>query len=95
MDQAVSVLNLSAPDYIKLDVDGIEHFILKGGIQTLKGVKSIILEVNDDYFQQANACKEILLSAGFYLKHKKQSELNKGTEFRHTFNQIWNRKDTI
>ena len=29
MDQAVEILGLPAPDFIKMDVDGIEHFILK------------------------------------------------------------------
>jgi len=31
MVDAVKLLNIPQPDYIKLDVDGIEHLILKGG----------------------------------------------------------------
>ena len=49
MDQAVSLMNLPAPDFIKLDVDGIEHFILEGGTNTLRGIKSILIEINDDF----------------------------------------------
>ena len=93
MDQAVSLLNLPAPDFIKLDVDGIEHFILKGGTTTLRGIKSILLEINDDFVQQAENSKRLLENAGLELKYKKQSKLAEHTEFKHTFNQIWKRAD--
>ena len=46
MDQAVNLLNLPQPDYIKIDVDGIEHLILKGGSKTLKNAKSLLIEVD-------------------------------------------------
>ena len=36
MDQAVSHLNLPEPDFIKLDVDGIEHFVLEGGAKNIE-----------------------------------------------------------
>ena len=29
------------PNYIKIDVDGIEHLILKGGIKLLKNIKIV------------------------------------------------------
>ena len=32
MVDAVGLLRISQPDYIKMDGDGIEHLILKGGI---------------------------------------------------------------
>ena len=93
MDQAVSLMNLPAPDFIKLDVDGIEHFILEGGTNTLRGIKSILLEINDDFVQQAENSKRLLENAGLELKYKKQSKLVEHTEFTHTFNQIWKRAD--
>ena len=43
------------PNYIKLDVDGIEHLILKGGEKTIlksEILKSIILEINEDFDHQ-------------------------------------------
>jgi len=91
MDKAVSLLNLPAPDFIKLDVDGIEHFILGGGTITLRGIKSIIIEINDDFVQQAEDAKMFLKQAGLELKYKKQNKLVEHTEFKNTFNQIWER----
>jgi FkbM family methyltransferase len=91
MDQAVSHLNLPTPDFIKLDVDGIEHLVLEGGKRTLRGIESILIEINDDFVQQAENSKRLLKNAGLELKYKKQSKLAEHTKFKHTFNQIWER----
>jgi FkbM family methyltransferase len=37
---------LPQPDHIKIDVDGLEWNVIKGAIDTLKGVKSLLIEVN-------------------------------------------------
>ena len=44
------------PDYIKIDVDGIEHLILEGGKETLKNkkIKSILIEINENFEDQKN-----------------------------------------
>ena len=89
IDQAVSLLKIKSPDYIKLDVDGIEHIILQGGEEVLKKVKGILIEINDDFSEQANIAKKLLQKAGLQFKHKKQSELHKNSVFKNTFNQIW------
>ena len=39
MEEAIRDLAIPKPDYIKLDVDGLEHFILRGGISVLQDVK--------------------------------------------------------
>jgi FkbM family methyltransferase len=39
-------LGLPQPDHIKLDVDGLEHLVIKGAMKTLKNVKSILIEIN-------------------------------------------------
>jgi FkbM family methyltransferase len=45
LDDAVDRLNLSRIDFLKIDVDGYEYPVLKGGLQTLKIHKpSIIME---------------------------------------------------
>ena len=44
MVDAVNPLNIPQPDYIKMDVDGIEHLILKGGISILDKVKGLLVE---------------------------------------------------
>ena len=80
------------PSLIKIDVDGIEHLILKGASKTLKSekLKSLFIEVNDDFKEQAHQVKTILESAGFALKEKRHSEIIDGSEkFGRTYNQIW------
>ena len=52
MDQAVSTFKLPQPDFIKMDVDGIEHFILQGGKNVLDKINGILIEINDElYFE--------------------------------------------
>ena len=56
-DNILSSLNLKSPDYIKIDVDGIEHLILEGSRKTLESVKSILVEINDDFDEQATTTR--------------------------------------
>ena len=49
MDEAVSLLRLAPPEFIKMDVDGIEHIILRGGARVLAGARGILLEINDGF----------------------------------------------
>lgn len=80
------------PSIIKIDVDGIEHLILKGATKTLSisTLKSIFIEVNDDFEEQSAQVKTILESAGFKLKEKRHSEIFEGSaQFGSTYNQIW------
>ena len=93
LDQAVEVLGLDYPDYIKMDVDGIEHFLLQGGPEVLKQIKGILVEINDDFEEQAGLAKKLLESAGLELLKKKHSQLmeNSTAGFVNTFNQIWTR----
>lgn len=95
MDEMVNNLKIEKPDYIKMDVDGIEHFILKGGEEILKNVKSILIEINDDFFEQSNDSSIILKSAGLTLTHKLHSEMtaNSNAGFGNSYNQIWSRLD--
>jgi FkbM family methyltransferase len=91
IDEIVNKLNIEKPDYIKMDVDGIEHFILQGGLDILKNVKSILIEINDDFIDQSNDCKKILTTAGLTLVHKLHSEMtaNSNAGFGNSYNQIW------
>lgn len=44
IDDFAKLAGIPAPDHIKLDIDGIEELALKGGAQTLRQVKSLIIE---------------------------------------------------
>ena len=73
-----------------MDVDGIEHLILKGYLDTLKNVESILIEVNENYKKQSNEIKQHLVSSGFRLKEKKQIEIiEKSVSLPYFYNQIW------
>lgn len=79
MNEAVSSLKLQQPNYIKIDVDGIEHLILKGAAEVLQGVKAVLIEVNEKFETQANETSRYLTEAGFILQGK----------YPQSFNQIW------
>ena len=59
----------TAPHFIKMDVDGIEHYLLRGGRRVLKD-SGILVEINDDFRQQSDSSKELLEKAGLTLLEK-------------------------
>lgn len=90
MDFAVEFLKIPVPDYIKMDVDGIEHLILMGGKNLLKDIKGVIIEINDDFVEQRETATKILMDSGLKLEKKLHSEMIETMqEFKATFNQIW------
>ena len=86
MDEVIDTLNIEPPNYIKIDVDGIEHLILEGGSEVLKSVDSILLEVNDNFAEQSKIINKRLIAAGFSLYKK----CDMGDKF--FFNQWWIRE---
>lgn len=95
LDDMVSVfMNGQVPSAIKLDVDGIEHLILRGGSNIIGHPKcrDILVEVNDDFEEQSSAVQNILRSHKFELIEKKSSEIFSGTDYANVFNQIWQKR---
>jgi hypothetical protein len=82
---------LKIPNYIKIDVDGIEHLILKGGNKYLSNplIKSISIELNENFSEQFNEANKILKDNKFILKHKKRAEGYYEIEFNKIFNYIF------
>ena len=77
---------------VKLDVDGIEHLILKGASKTLKSQKclSILVEVNVDFIEQKDQIEDLLFQYGFTLERKRQSEVSRNSKlFSTSFNYIY------
>lgn len=93
MDEAVERLQLPMPEYVKMDVDGLEHFILQGGPGVLSYVKGVLIEVNDDFREQAEACRRLLTAAGLAMTDKLHSDMIAASEsgFQNSYNQIWQR----
>jgi len=91
MVDAARLLKIPQPLYIKMDVDGIEHLILKGGMPILREVKGALIEINDKFATQANDARKYLQEAGLSLKEKRHAdyfEFHTGAA-KYTFNQIW------
>jgi FkbM family methyltransferase len=91
MVDAVNMLGVAQPDYIKMDVDGIEHLILEGGAPILRGIKSASIEINDEFSTQANNAAASLEAAGLTLRQKRHADHfdTQSGPARHTFNQVW------
>ena len=52
----VNTFNLEKPHYIKIDVDGIEDLILNGCSEILDKVKSIMIEINENFARKRKKC---------------------------------------
>ena len=94
IDNLIEAKILKCPNYIKLDVDGIEHKILDGAKKTLMNndLKSILVEVNENFLDQHKNIIRIMIENNFKLVSKNQniSEVQ-NTKFSKTFNYIYNR----
>jgi FkbM family methyltransferase len=86
MDEINSNLGVSAPDYIKIDVDGIELLILNGGINVLNTVNGLLIELSEKWYDRKLECEKILLNSGLTRVDHKYNKIKKGTS-----NQIWER----
>ena len=87
---------LEIPNYIKIDVDGIEHLILEGAEMFLKDkkVKSILVEVNDNYIEQKNRVLAFMKKNDFILLHKKNNvDETSDNKYYKVFNYIFFKKN--
>jgi len=95
IDYLIEEKILEIPNFIKIDVDGIEHLILNGANKLLmeKNLKSIQIELNENFEFQFNECNKILSAAGFVLKSKNlaSSRRNKSPRFSKMFNCVFER----
>ena len=83
---------LKIPNYIKIDVDGIEHLILKGGLNFLKDkqIKSISVELNENFKEQYNEVMNIMKISKFKFKHKKHcAEFDNSVQFSKLYNFVF------
>jgi len=84
IDSLITDYRLKQPDYIKIDVDGIEYFILQGGVNTLSKVKEILVEVSHSS-KFTNKISEFFTRLGFILDRSENLSDNQS-------NQIWVKK---
>lgn len=95
LDELIKDFNIDIPKYVKIDVDGIEHLILDGatGLLTNNKLKSVLVEINENFIEQTQNVNDIMKNNGFKLREKKQVEESvKGTVFEKSFNCIFDRE---
>ncbi len=84
---------LDIPDYIKIDVDGIEHFILEGGDKFLKNekIKSLSIELNENFKQQYEKVLNLMERFNFEILYKKRNDafFSEKNKFNKTYNYIF------
>jgi FkbM family methyltransferase len=91
-DLLPGALSIPIPDFIKIDVDGIEHLVLRGCRHVLERVRGVQVEVNDAFEAQSQEVRRLLEEAGLQLISKTHSELMQDSAlFSGTFNQVWAR----
>jgi hypothetical protein len=54
------------PDHIKMDVDGLEHRVINGGVESIQKAKTVIIELNTNLKEHNDAVSK-MKSLGFKL----------------------------
>ena len=87
---------LETPDYIKIDVDGIEHLILRGFDKHLHNskIKSLSIEINENFIEQHSKILNIMKINNFKILHKKHNDklFDKNSKFSKIFNYVFIKK---
>ena len=82
LDECTRVFKLQLPNYIKIDVDGVEHLILRGGIKVIQNAESVLIETTEKFKESFDICQKILNQNNFKL-------VSKNKNFSEPGNQIW------
>ena len=83
---------LKVPNYIKIDVDGIEHFILKGAENLLKNqnLKELSIEMNPAYLKQIELINRFMEENNFKQIVSTNSRLLNNKNYKLKLNEINN-----
>ena len=82
LDEFLKIFKCDPPNYVKLDVDGVEHLILRGGRMVLRNVKEVLVEISPEFAEQRDECYAVMTELKFRMKASKKA--------RHsTTNEIW------
>lgn len=68
LDFVREIFKLPTPDHIKVDVDGLEKWILFGAKNALKTTKSVMVEIDSQNQESLNAIVKIMMVNGLILK---------------------------
>ena len=82
-------------NYIKIDVDGIEHLILEGASDHLDNseIRSMSIELNENFKDQVNSVLKIMDKSNFRFKNKKHASMfDNSDKFSKIFNYIFEKQ---
>lgn len=96
IDDFIQTFNPAFPNYIKIDVDGLETKILNGAKKTLKDprMKSIIMEI-DESISEGPLLADQVISLGYLLLYKKHARMFDGGRYDKVYNYVFVRKDDL
>jgi FkbM family methyltransferase len=77
LDDLAAEHGVPAPTHVKIDVDGIEPQIVAGGLETLKGARSVLVELNFKSAADVAVIKR-LVGMGFNVRSKRSIWESKG-----------------
>ena len=85
---------LEIPDYVKIDVDGIEHLILEGADRLLEStkIKEISVEINEDFVEQKQRVENVLSKYNFDLRVKVEGDGYSKLRNKSIFNYTYKKK---
>jgi len=92
LDRLIADFGFPMPDYIKVDVDGLEHKVISGAMNTIRsGVRSVLVEVNtlrNDHLQLVEKMEQL----GFSWSQEQVNQfIRKSGPFEGTGNYIFYR----
>ena len=85
---------LGLPNYIKIDVDGIEHLIIEGADKYLKDptISEILVEINENFFDQKKYILNMMKKNNFKLIWKKNNiNFIENKKLNNTFNYYFSK----
>jgi FkbM family methyltransferase len=95
LDTLIGMQMIPQPDHIKIDVDGFEHLVVKGAKNTIKNVKSILVEVNTNLHLHKEMINS-LVSLGFkYDHHQVSKSIRKDGPFKGVGEYVFYRNKTL
>jgi len=91
IDDMINKGYLDIPNYIKIDVDGIEHLILEGGKNLFNSnvIKSVLIEINENFKLQKDTVLNFMEGHNFKFIKKENTPENLSKKFLKTFNYIF------
>jgi FkbM family methyltransferase len=90
VDEFIATFNPPFPNYIKIDVDGLEKRILNGAQKTLRDsrMKSVLLEIDEGLPEDLFLADQVV-SLGYRLLHKKHAPMFDGGPYSKIYNYVF------